>query len=137
MKNVLFLDDASWRHDEFQRISDHLEDVYVTMTCTAQGAIEALKSEEFDQVFLDHDLALVDSMVPPDGSSTEPTGMDVVRHILDMQRPPKEVIVHSMNGPAAEMMVSRLESHPAGIWVQRIPFHALRDRLHTVLTRRG
>ena len=129
MNNILFLDDMQYRHDEFSRIVDHMSDVLVSKVYTASAAIALLETEPFDQVFLDHDLAL-------DEESSEPTGMTVVYHILTMPRPPVQVIVHSCNGPAATMMAQKLESHPAGIWVRRIPFPELLNRMMRVFSQR-
>lgn len=134
VKNVLFLDDMTWRHQEFSRIADYITDLLVTPVYSAAAAIKALNGEIYDQVFLDHDLSPEDVMMEPDGSSSTATGMDVVQHILTMQRPPLQVIVHSCNAPAAARMASRLESHPAGIWVRRIAFPELLSRIHATLT---
>lgn len=64
-------------------------------------------------------------MVAVGGKTKVPTGMDVVDHILKMERPPPEVVVHSCNGPAREEMVARLLTHPAKIKVTGIPFPSL------------
>ncbi len=133
MINVLFLDDMEWRHSEFSKVVDHLPDVFISRVFTAGAAIDLLSSEPFDQVFLDHDLCAQDVMMAPGAPSVVPTGMDVVDAILAMPRPPTQVVVHSCNGPAAARMVERLETHPAGIWVRRIPFPTLLDRMHQML----
>jgi hypothetical protein len=122
---ILFLDDMGWKHSEFTRRTDRWKDVRVRQTHTARGAIELLKSETFDQVFLDHDLSEDDIMVEVGGPSKVPTGMDVVEHILTMDRPPMDIIVHSCNGPARMEMVRRLEAHPAKPRVRGIPFPSL------------
>jgi DNA-binding NtrC family response regulator len=118
--HILFLDDMEWRHGEFERVADQLAGVLVTRVYSAAAAISALNGGSFDQIFLDHDL------------STDATGMDVVDHIMDMPRPPLDVIVHSCNAPAAARMASTLETHPAGIRVRRLPFPELLKRLHAV-----
>ncbi len=127
---ILFLDDMGWRHSEFTRITDRLPETRVWQAHSAKGAIELLKSETFQQVFLDHDLSEEDVMIKVGEKGTAPTGMDVVEHILTMDSPPTDIIVHSCNGPAAEEMVRRLESHPKKIQVRRIPFPTLIQRLN-------
>ena len=122
---VLFLDDMGWRHSEFTRQTDRRPDVRVWQAHTAKGAIELLNSQEFDQVFLDHDLTEDDVMCVVGGPTVAPTGMTVVDHIMTMPAPPREVVVHSCNGPAAAAMHVRLEEHPAGIRVRRVPFPEL------------
>lgn len=125
MGNVLFLDDMGWRHSEFTRRSDRMPDIKVWQAHSANGAIELLKSQAFDQVFLDHDLSEDDILIKVGEQSKVPTGMDVVDFILTMENPPREVIVHSCNGPASWEMVIRLERHPAKIRVKRLPFPEL------------
>ncbi len=133
MINALFLDDMDYRHSEFSRIVDHMPNVYVTKVYTASAAIDALSGEHFDQVFLDHDLCSRDIMMVPGADSVAATGMDVVDHILTMPKPPPQVVIHSMNLPAATRMAQKLESHPAGIWVRRIAFHHMMDRIHQIM----
>ena len=123
--SVLFLDDSHWRHSAFTEITDLLRDVRVSQAFNAATAIELLESQTFDQVFLDHDLDERDIMVPVGAASCAPTGMDVVDHILTMTQPPRRVIVHSCNAPAAHEMVARLQTHPAGINAREIAFPAL------------
>lgn len=122
---VLFLDDMGWRHSEFRLRADRQPDTRVSHVHSAADAIALLQSETFDQVFLDHDLSEDDILMKPGSDSKVPTGMDVVDHILTMERPPMDVIVHSCNGPAAWEMVLRLERHPAKIRVRRLPFPEL------------
>ncbi len=122
---ILFLDDMGWRHSEFTRYTDRVKDVRVWQAHNASGAIALLGSESFDQVFLDHDLSEDDIMVKVGEKTKVPSGMDVVDHILTMEKPPMDVIVHSCNGPASIEMVLRLESHPAKIRVRRLPFPEL------------
>ncbi len=132
---ILFLDDMGWRHSEFTRITDEIDRVRVWQAQTAAGAIALLNSQKFDQVFLDHDLTEDDVMCALGQQTRAPTGMDVVDHILTMQSPPAEVIVHSCNGPAAEEMVKRLETHPAKIVVRRVPFPTLVELMRESLRR--
>lgn len=135
MVNVLFLDDMEWRHLEFAKVVDHMSDVWLSKAYTAGAAIELLGLSHFDQVFLDHDLSEEDVMIAVDAPSAVPTGMTVVDHILTMSRPPTQVVVHSCNTPAACKMVSRLEGHPAGIWVRRLAFPEMLNRMNQVISR--
>lgn len=134
IQSLLFLDDMAWRHDEFSRITDHVDGTYVEKAYSAAGAIHLLKTSRFDIVFLDHDLSEDDSMVGVDQESYVPTGMTVVNHIMTMATPPAQVIVHSCNNPAATRMAETLEKHPAGIWVRRVPFPELLNRLQGTLS---
>lgn len=122
MRKILFLDDMGWRHSEFTRRTDRVNDLKVWQAHNARGAIQLLESESFDQVFLDHDLSEEDTMIEVGKEGMVPTGMTVVEHILKMEHPPMDVIVHSCNGPAAFEMVRRLIDHPAKIRVRRLAF---------------
>src|SRR5574337_350424 len=119
---VLFLDDMGWRHSEFTRRTDRMPQIKVWQAHHAMGAIQLLNSVEFDQAFLDHDLSEEDIMIIPGQRSHVPTGMTVVEHIMTMERPPRQIVIHSHNGPAALEMEARLRTHPAGIRVSRCPF---------------
>lgn len=110
---ILFLDDMNERHEAFQKTVG----VPVDHVFTAAWAIKMLKEEKYDQVFLDHDLSIDDILVAPGEPTKEPTGMDVVDHILTMEEPPAEVVVHSANPAAADRMGQKLREHPAGIRV--------------------
>lgn len=128
--DVLFLDDMQWRHREFRRLVERRgDDVRVWHVHTANEAIELLGRVSFAQVFLDHDLSEEDVMVQVDAESIVPTGMVVVDHIVDMDKPPPDVIVHSLNGPAREEMVRRLQSCPGVERVRGVPFTDLVVRL--------
>lgn len=130
VSDVLFLDDMEERHRTFIRKFGMQDDVRIWQVRSASEAIDTLKKvrdfgRHFAQVFLDHDLSLEDIMCPPGGPSKVPTGMDVVDFILQMKfgEQPRAAIVHSMNEPAAKVMVNKLN---AGLvrasWV---PFHIL------------
>jgi hypothetical protein len=119
---VLFLDDSEWRHREFTRVMGTREGVKVHRVYTADQAISLLGKRKYVQVFLDHDLDELDEMSQVGDRTVVPTGMKVVEHIMTMDEPPKEVVVHSCNVPAAEIMHARLDLHPGGIRVTRCPF---------------
>lgn len=124
MGRILFLDDMVHRHDTFKKYSCMIapHDHEVVQAWTARQAIDRLKGEKFDQVFLDHDLCEDDIMVKVGDKTKVATGMDVVDFIMKMEEPPMDVIVHSCNGPAAWEMCYRLAEHPAKIRVRRLAF---------------
>lgn len=127
MGRILFLDDMEHRHKEFLRLSNMIppHDHEIVQVWSAKQAIDKLKSETFDQVFLDHDLSEDDIMVKVGEKTKVQTGMDVVDFILKMEKPPMDVIVHSCNGPAAWQMSLRLSEHPAKIRVRKLAFPEL------------
>lgn len=120
---VLFVDDMDERHRAFE--APLAGKVDIVFAHTAAGAIDALNREAFDQVFLDHDMSEEDIMIEVGGRSVEPTGMAVVEHLLSMADPPKNIVVHSMNEPAAREMERRLVESGRFEDVARIPFHHL------------
>jgi CheY-like chemotaxis protein len=125
---ILFLDDMQFRHDEFDRYARGMGHDILHVE-TAADAITLLGTMQFDQVFLDHDLSVEDIMVKVGAESAFPTGMAVVDHIVKMENPPPDVIVHSCNGPAREEMVARLEAIRPAVRVRGIPFPDLIQRL--------
>lgn len=133
IRRVLFLDDMKWRHSEFRNRVWNTDDVRVFHVYTSEDAVILLQRLEFDQVFLDHDLSEEDIMVDVGVKSSVPTGMAVVDHIMTMENPPQDIIIHSCNGPAAIEMEIRLAGHPAGIkLLRRIPFPHLIQLLEAV-----
>jgi CheY-like chemotaxis protein len=71
--------------------------VYVT---TADAAIEALKSQEFRAVFLDHDLHW---MHAADNAIVKGTGKEVAMHLKKVSFP-GVIVIHSKNEDAADVM---------------------------------
>lgn len=123
MTTVLFLDDMQTRHDTFfSEAMRSFDGLQIYRAYSAAEAISLLNERNFDQVFLDHDLSEDDIMVAPGASSKVPTGQTVVDHIMTMQDPPRQVFVHSCNGPAAERMALTLREHPVGIKIIVMPF---------------
>lgn len=116
---ILILEDDMNRIDLFgQKLCANQFDItYVT---TAAEAIALLDQEEFDLVFLDHDLGGQTYVNTADTN----TGSEVVRH---MTRPTylktPVVIIHSMNEPAAKSMEHALVYE--GFETHRIPFTKL------------
>ena len=129
---ILFLDDDDRRHQVFKKLAlarGYNQTHEIVYVYTARGAIAQLDAHDnIVQAFLDHDLSEDDVMCVVGQPSKVPTGMTVVEHILKM--PPKtqpSVIVHSMNTPAATIMVSKLET--GGVKAQHVLFHELFARL--------
>jgi hypothetical protein len=128
--NVLFLDDMEERHKAFINRFGMNEKLRIWQVRTAADAIGWINRFEqngwyFDQVFLDHDLSIDDIMCQPGGPSKVPTGMDVVDRIcqLSFELAPRRAYVHSMNEPAARVMVAKLST--CLIQTQWVPFHIL------------
>jgi len=126
---ILFLDDMLDRHQAFRRNRIGHD---ITHVETAPEAIAVLKrSEPFDIVQLDHDLAEEHYLKASEGLSEERregeaeylcgTGMDVVDFICTMpkEKRPKLVIIHSWNLRWKEMYY-RL--YDAGVPVKYLRF---------------
>ena len=99
--NILFLDDDNYRIESFKtKIKG------ATIVKTASAAIEAIQSQDiWNIVFLDHDLGgetFVDS-------DREDCGMEVACWIAENQPNIRNIIVHSLNKPAADQMVAILK----------------------------
>ena len=99
---ILFLDDDSNRTKKFRS--------YFPAASTAATADEMISllqsSEEFEAVFLDHDLGGEQYA----DSNNKNTGMEVVRWIETNQPIVEQFVIHSCNYPAAQEMASRLRA---------------------------
>lgn len=125
---VLFLDDMESRHTAFFEHAK-ISGVIIDQAYSAKEAIQFLNANEYDQVFLDHDLSLDDIMCEVGAKTREPTGMAVVDHIVEKKIRIPYVIVHSHNGPASEQMMRRLVDCPSVLKVSVIPFGELLNRI--------
>jgi CheY-like chemotaxis protein len=109
---VLVLDDDKLRHKVFQQ--NLIGNEFVVHAYTVDQAVEWLKKEKFDVVYLDHDLndhpnqaTSLDYATGGYGGPRELTGLDVAYFMSRMpkEKHPEYVIVHSYNaGGAANMM---------------------------------
>ena len=93
----------------------------VTYVTTAEAAIEKLSTDEFAIVFLDHDLGgevYVDPSNPNTGSGVVRWMLENVETVHD-----PDIIIHSMNTPAAMAMEQDLKGKYG--FVHRIPFPTL------------
>jgi CheY-like chemotaxis protein len=110
---ALFFDDDPTRHEVFANKFVQLLDI--VHAHDPQEAIDLLKAQKFDIVFLDHDMDLL--------IAGDMTGMDVAEFIaLHQERSlnPSRVIVHSWNVTAAAQMEAALKQ--SGIEVICRPF---------------
>jgi CheY-like chemotaxis protein len=105
---VLVLDDEPYRHQIFQ---EHLSTEDVRYAWTAVEAVQALLSERFDLVLLDHDLALDD---PGDG-------FEVAQALVETPNRETIVIVHSDNPYGAHRMLQVLRN------ARSVPWHDQRN----------
>lgn len=108
---MLFLDDDPARHSKFQSRCP-----YATRVETSAATIKQLSENEFDIVFLDHDLGgeiFVDS-------DREDTGMEVVRWLQSNHCTIELIVIHSLNDGAVTNMVTRLRQ--SGYRVLAFPF---------------
>jgi len=113
MKTTLFLDDCPNRCKSFRSNFP-----WATIVNDAESCIAELKKQDWDQVFLDHDLGGTTYQDASDKNS----GSEVVRWILKNKPKVGLFVCHSLNGPARENMVMALRS--AGYGVGTIPFNS-------------
>lgn len=101
MANVLVLDDSKNRLQMFRRkFTGH----YVKTVETVRECIDLLKSDDWDYLFLDHDLGGQEMV-----SSGPGTGYEVAEWLAEHKdRIPEEVILHTFNSPGAQNMKSKL-----------------------------
>jgi hypothetical protein len=114
--NILFLDDCPSRTKIFRSQCP-------SAICleTAKDCIICLSKQDWDLVFLDHDLG---GEIYSDQKNTN-TGSEVVRWIIQNRPKIKQVIVHSLNGPARIAMCYDLKN--AGYNVLDYPFAWLKS----------
>jgi CheY-like chemotaxis protein len=98
--SVLFLDDSEERVRVFRSLLPS-----ATIVMTAESCIEKLQGGSYDVVLLDHDLG--ELVYVPLG--TVGHGGDVVKWIVEHKPVIRDIVVHSLNGPAAEWMIRALD----------------------------
>jgi CheY-like chemotaxis protein len=108
---ILFLDDMKSRRDVFQKNAvGHSVDFAIT----AQEAIAFLKNNEYDVIYLDHDLE--DSHYQSNEDHHE-DGRFVANHLKDMtQHHGKIVIVHSLN-PIGRANIASILDKDFDVWM--------------------
>ena len=111
--NVLFLDDDENRHHEFKKIMDEVNEEAklgvgtreeYDIVDTAEKAIEALKTDKYEVVFLDHDLGGKVYV----NSSDKDTGAEVARWLKVNPTPISMIIVHTLNPDGSKNMLKEL-----------------------------
>ena len=98
---VLFLDDDATRQQIIKSKLPFIDQAY-----TAKGAISFLRVNDYDFIFLDHDLGNQSYV----NSSEENTGAEVARWMRDCLVT-GEVIVHSFNPAGADYMMAELSAY--------------------------
>jgi CheY-like chemotaxis protein len=98
---ILILDDDQVRHDMFRvKYAGH----EVVSVLEAKDAIKKLNEEQFDAVFLDHDLGGAVYV-----TSGEGTGYEVAVWLSEnREKQPKQIIIHSFNPVGAANMMGVL-----------------------------
>lgn len=98
---ILILEDNDQRQKQFK---DNLIDHDILITDSSKIAIEKLKKEKWDYLFLDHDLG--NEVLVPSG---ENTGYEVAKFLEEnKQFIPNKVIIHSLNFEGARKMLFAL-----------------------------
>ena len=102
---TLVLDDNPWRHKYFDdRLDGEIVHVY-----SYSDAIGALNTQNFDAIYLDHDLG--DFHNPDKHAGKELTGYDVCRWMVDNDIDCPNIVVHSANPVGARAMVDFLRDY--------------------------
>lgn len=103
MGKMLVLDDDILRQQMFAKaLVDHI----VIQTSTVKSTIKHLQDEDFDYLFLDHDLG-GEQMV----RSGPGTGYEVAQWLAaNVDRQPKNIVIHSFNPVGAKNMKDLLPS---------------------------
>lgn len=89
---------------------------------TSDGAIKLLKENEYDAIYLDHDLDIDDYIVTIGGPAMRGSGQEVADFLAanpDIS-PTAYIIIHSLNPVGSVRMLETLRA--ANRNVQRIPF---------------
>ena len=110
---ILILDDDDSRHTQFKR---NFIGYLLTCVHTSQEAIDHLQNNEYDAVFLDHDLG---GKVYVDSFGDESTGYTVAKWLSENpSRKPRAIYIHSFNPVGAARMQSILPDSilAPGLW---------------------
>jgi CheY-like chemotaxis protein len=114
MAFILLLEDNELRIERFEEhFAGHELHIHRTTTSFLN---ELAKGDQWDYIFLDHDLGK-ESMQDPNEQNT---GMEAVRWMENNQAWAGTIIVHSWNSSAAGQMVKRLQKE--GYDVKRWPY---------------
>jgi len=111
---ILILEDSPERHKAFLRwLIGHV----VKITENAKDAIELLRAEDWDILFLDHDLGGEEMVVSGNG-----TGFEVAKWLAENpDNHPSKIVIHSYNPAGAMNMKSVLPTATLapGCWITR------------------
>jgi len=114
---ILFLDDDKLRHEYIESIFKDI-DQELTHVWNFDECVSALHNNEYDIVYLDHDLNFFVEGVK--GRLVELTGYDVAKWIVMHLTYKPRIIVHSWNPVGADNMYTLL--HDNGFNVVKRPF---------------
>ena len=117
---IMFLDDDPNRHTQLMSALVGF-DSSVDWAQTAQEAIKFLSSNEYDIIYLDHDLG-GKIMV----ESGEETGYEVAKWINDNMENLPPIVIHSLNPVGVQNMLNVLPTAKA------IPFYTLIIKLRSI-----
>ncbi len=120
--NILFLDDDERRCNSFRSAVP-----YATIVNTSAECIEQLGKDDWDYVFLDHDLG---GEIYCDCSRHD-VGMEVVRWITTHNPTIEHIIVHTYNAPAGDLMEASLRD--ASYHVIRAPFALMMSAISQII----
>jgi CheY-like chemotaxis protein len=118
MKKVLILEDDPIRHKAFKTNFWHCD---MTIVITAQEAIKKLTNNQYDYLFLDHDLGGT-QFAPSDENS----GYAVAKFLENnpQYKPATRIIIHSLNPDGRKAMNMALPEavQLPSIWTQTVDF---------------
>lgn len=113
---VLILEDDQMRIDEFVlRLQKQIKNIVIDITDSSTKAINFIKTNEYDVVFLDHDLGGLQNEW-----DEEDCGMRVVDYIINKNIYKSKYIIHSLNIPRANIMYNKLNDN--NFIVEKRPF---------------
>lgn len=108
---ILFLDDDRNRHSLFTNKLDNIgaKDISLHHAFDYNSFVELVSKNNYDMVFLDHDLSYEAVMCDPNNIE-EKTGTDVAKWICENKKPNElnEIVIHSLNPVGSKNMVSIL-----------------------------
>jgi len=132
---VLILEDDEARIKRFKRGLIPHNDFFFQLTVTdnVQHALELVRHNVFDLVFIDNDLCAQHYDQPMFSEGEKGTGIDFAKQVVDKSNAKETTlyIVHSLNFPAAGRIISVLKS--AGLPCLQKPFAWNTDELASVV----
>jgi len=117
---ILFLDDMKERHDYFQ---ESCIDQDITHVWTSKEAIDKLKTDKFDAIFLDHDLGGEVYQ-----KSIRGTGCEVAEFIARNDVGTPDIVLHSWNPEGVKNMKNILGTKDYQVVIDPFPCKHIRMR---------